>query len=458
MKYLLVLLLACSLPLIAQKQARTGAKISVYNSNFSVVNESVDASLQKGTQLFTLKDLPIGIIPESVKLNFAGTTIEKSYHFDEYNLQTILAKSIGTSISLVNVNGKGYSGKLLAFNNPEILLESSDSKIIALPNYSDFVISLDNADNNFSSKPYISWLLSPDKQGLQNIDLTYETNNLGWSLDYTLYLNNDESYGTLEAWASIANNTGVDFNDADLSLIAGQVKRVSQAMPYGESEPEMRMNFAMDKSAGASRQVNEEPMSDYYAMQVQGKISLPNNESKQILLFDAKNVGVKKRYHVFATNYEPTEENLKASVVLYFDNKKSNNLGNAFPQGILRVYKKSGEKSYFLGEDIVKNTPQNEVVEIETGRSFDLVAKETLVSNEFISDDKQESKYEITLKNDKIKEKAEVVIFKNLEYNSQVVNCSNKYELIGRNQIKIYVELAPGTEQKVSLTTRLVRR
>lgn len=62
--------------------------------------------------------------------------------------------------------------------------------------------------------------------GAQNVELAYLTSGLSWKADYVADLQADNTL-TLNGWITLKNDSGVDYNNATVQLIAGSVNQVS---------------------------------------------------------------------------------------------------------------------------------------------------------------------------------------------------------------------------------------
>lgn len=62
--------------------------------------------------------------------------------------------------------------------------------------------------------------------------MAYRTTGFGWKSDYSLTLNADESLGDIGGWVTIDNNSGKEYINAKLKLIAGDVNTVKKIITY----------------------------------------------------------------------------------------------------------------------------------------------------------------------------------------------------------------------------------
>ena len=67
--------------------------------------------------------------------------------------------------------------------------------------------------------------------GRRDIDLGYLAPGVDWAADYVLFLDPGRERASLTGRAIVTNRSGIDFPDASLSLVAGQINREPAPMP-----------------------------------------------------------------------------------------------------------------------------------------------------------------------------------------------------------------------------------
>lgn len=92
-------------------------------------------------------------------------------------------------------------------------------------------------------------------------------------------------------WAEIENQSGASFENANIKLIAGDVKRVME----DESEYEMVRGISICE---AVPQAEEKSFFDYHMYTLIHTTNLKNNQTKQINILNGSNVPYKKYYQL----------------------------------------------------------------------------------------------------------------------------------------------------------------
>ncbi|MDJ0842849.1 hypothetical protein [Crocosphaera sp.] len=129
-------------------------------------------------------------------------------------------------------------------------------------------------------------------------------------------------------------------------------------------------------------------------------------------------------------------------------------MGIPLPKGKVKFYKADKrENLQFLGEDLLDHTPQNEVVPLYIGDSFDVVGDRKVTDVKKISDRIQEKSYEISIRNRK-KEPVTVQIIERLSGNWQIRKNSHQYQKIDAMTLEFPVAIETNGKINVTYTVR----
>lgn len=397
--------------------------ITVYNQNFGVVREKRRINLKSGTNFLSVEDVASTIDPTSVSfssLTSPNETVvrEQNYRYDLVDPQTILFKSVGKNIKLRQYFSGGTSKELsgVLLSSPRSVVGSVDGSArfvysgLVLGTASGVIlnpageIEISEMPEGLVSVPSLFWKLDTEKSGEQLTELSYQASGLNWNCDYVAVLNETDTKADLTSWVTIDNKSGATYKNASLKLMAGDVHRVTQPNAPRSAE---YMEMAADGIVGGA-QFSEKAFAEYHLYTLKGKTTVANNETKQMSLFNATAVPVKKVF-VFdpgGQNYNPymgsSENPQKVNVEIELENKESNHLGMPMPKGKVRVYKKDQDGSLqFVGEDSLDHTPRDEKIRLYIGDAFDLVGERKQLSVRQISERVQRISYEISLRNHK---------------------------------------------------------
>lgn len=391
-----ILFLLPFLLLSAQESNQKSVAITVYNNNLGVVKDLRTIDINSGISTIKLTDVAQHIDPTSVHINLDGEVLEQNYQYDLVSIDKILKKYLDKNIELINEKGELLEGILLTANSSQIVLKKKDGGLLMLPNTSKYQISVGELPEGLITKPTLVWLVNSPKSGEQDVEVSYQTSGMNWHAEYVVVLNKDDDMLDLNSWVSVDNNSGATFNNAKLKLIAGDVNLVKPQ--YNRLYREKSM-MAMD--AVTSPQFEEKSFFEYHIYNLQRNTTLRNNETKQISLFEAENVSANKKYYYKGGSYYGNNSKGKVSVIIEFENSKSNNLEVPMPKGKVRVYKSDGDALEFIGEDMIDHTSKKETVKLKIGEAFDIVVNDVQTDHKKISQRVYEQEYEITIKNKK---------------------------------------------------------
>ncbi len=418
--------------------------VTVYNKNIGVVRQVRSIEMQKGPQEIKVADVAKMIDPTSVHINFDGTVLEQNYRYDLASFITILQKYIDKEILLVGKKNN-ITGTLISVTSSQIVIRTADGGLILIPNISDYQIATGKLPDGLITRPTLVWLLDAESAGQNDVELSYMTNGMKWHAEYVVVLNEDDTKMDLNAWVSVENHSGAKYDNANLKLIAGDVNFVNQDI-VGFS------NFTIRGSRATEVDLNFEEKSffEYHIYNLQRKTTLMNNETKQISLFEAADVSVKKKYIYYSFQYDNKS---KVAVVVEFVNSKKNNMGMPMPAGKVRLYKSDGESVELIGEDMVGHTPKDEMVKLKVGDAFDIVAEEKEVSREKLSLNSYESVRQILFKNRK-DEDVEIEVEKNLGYNWKILKTNIAYTKKNATTVVFKVPVRKGKENTLEYKVR----
>ena len=350
-------------------------KITIYNNNKAFINDTREVEVKAGKQKLVYEGVPSSVITPSVVPTFLGmrsNLYSQNYIYDLVSLSSMLNKSINKEVEFYsNEKEPTLSKGILLSASPNVMINENDTgKIYSLNSPTQVVFY--KVPENMITKPSLVWNMEAEKAGKLGIDLKYLTRGISWKSDYVLNLKKDTL--DLTGWITVNNNSGVAYENAQITCLAGEVNAVPQRRMYeGKNaiyKEEAMPMMAMDKVA-------EEAFSGYHIYKIPFKETILNKEQKQISFIDKKEV----KYHQYGKNMNNYFENygeqkLQFSNMVEFENKKENNMGVSLPMGVVRMYQKdSSNETHFIGESRIQNIPEDENVTLTVGTLFDAVGE-----------------------------------------------------------------------------------
>ncbi|MBC8000172.1 MAG: DUF4139 domain-containing protein [Leptolyngbya sp.] len=478
------LALACSLILSPTTSFAQNSKVSeskgialtIYNQNFGLVKDSRILELTNGINYVTCEDVAAKIDPTSV--SFTSLTApnqvvvrEQNYKYDLIDPTTILNKSVGKTARFKQYVGSqvvDLTGVLL--NGPSATVGSTDggsSEIalgLVLKTPAGIILNpegqveLAELPAGLVSKPCLDWKLETDKPGAHDVEIAYQTSDINWKCDYVAVTNANDTNCDLTSWVTLDNKSGGTYKEAALKLIAGDVHKVQDV-----AAPQQMMEMAMDSAAPAAPpppQFTEQSFAEYHMYTLAGKTDVNNNETKQLSLFNASDVPVKKQFIMESEDArtfggdidESGKQKKKIQIKLEMLNKEDNHLGMPMPKGKVRVYKKDADGALqFVGEDEIDHTPRDEKIRIYIGDAFDLVGERRQTINEQPNNHLQRMSYEITLRNHK-KEAAKIQVIEHCYGDWKVVATSIPHTKKDSHTFEFAADVPANGEVKITYT------
>jgi hypothetical protein len=387
---------------------RKAVSITVYNQNFGVVREVRElATLGTGQVSLEFRDVAANIQPETVAIKSltapgAISVLEQNYRYDLLTPQTLLEKYVGKKIRTYRYHEA--SGKEEAADAE--LLSVAEGPILRLNGEITFGyparLAFPQVPDNLIAKPTLLWLVSSQKAA-QTVEVSYLTQNLNWSADYVLVVNEQDTQAALQGWVTLVNQSGASYKNAQLQLVAGDVNRVRPPVAY-----DMKAKSSMIRPGAAGGGFTEQGLFEYHMYTLGRPTTVLQNEQKQVSLLEADGVKIDKKLifygqqYWFRGQYGQVQSNQKVGVYLDFKNEATNKLGIPLPKGTLRVYKadKSGAKQ-FVGEDQIDHTPRDEKIRVKMGEAFDVVGDRKQTEWRALGNCSSESRWEIELRNHK---------------------------------------------------------
>ena len=79
------------------------------------------------------------------------------------------------------------------------------------------------------SKPQmLYWNIQSEVEGEATVEITYFTSGISWSADYVCIANPEETEMGFEGFVRVFNNSGEEYNDAQVRLVVGKINLVEK--------------------------------------------------------------------------------------------------------------------------------------------------------------------------------------------------------------------------------------
>ncbi len=246
------------------------------------------------------------------------------------------------------------------------------------------------------------WNIHSEVSGEVPMEITFFTSGLSWDAYYIATINEEESEMTLDGYVKVTNNSGEDYENAQVRLVVGEINLLDKIAelakrpdPYA-AEPEVvglreemmdHARRAMAPRPAAARQepvmemapkeIIKEGLSEYFLYTIEGRETIPDGWSKRLRSFEAEDVAV---VNLFKFDEERYDENTMRFI--RFNNDEEHNLGETpLPDGRINVFRQADGGDYlrYLGADDTRYIPVDQEVELNLGPARELNVEPALM-------------------------------------------------------------------------------
>ena len=471
-------------------------QVTIYNGGFGVIKERFSLELKKGENEVRFTDITAHMEPESIILRDikkpdSVLILEQNYESDPLSEGLLLMKNEGKEIMFEIQNPKtgekeikkakiirsGYvphqsaygrygqeyyvQQQAMAYGGAGTPIVEMDGKIMFnLPGRPVF----ENLDPGNFLKPTLLWQLWADKSGTHDMEISYISGGMKWEATYNAVAPAEGNVMNIIGWVTLDNQSGKEFKDANVKLMAGDVRKVS---PEGMG---IRRDEASKSIAGAPPAVTEKEFAEYHLYTLDRRTTLRDREIKQVEFIRADNVTAERLYVYDGTkigeryqywDYSSirnnaeygTECNPKVWVMMEFKNSKENNLGMPLPKGKVKLYQRDEDgRNEFIGEDVIDHTPKDETIRLYIGNAFDIVGERRRTNYRIDnSHDWCDESFEITVRNHK-KEEITVRVVEHLYrwINWDITAKTDEFKKIDSRTIEFPVKVPKNGEKKIT--------
>jgi hypothetical protein len=455
----------------AQDDGSTDVSVTVYNQGTALVQDRRTFELQEGLNTIDFTDVAASIDATSVSFNSLtdpeGTIVlEQNYVYDLVNSEALLSRYLDETIEVTTVlDGQVFSGQLLSGRGGEIILRDGAGQVSVIRANNVRDIRFPNLPEGLITRPTLRWLIGSEQTGAQAVELTYLTGGISWSADYIILLATDNAALDLNGWVTLDNRSGTTYRDAQLKLVAGDVNRLPQAQDMMMLEAAAAPVEDFRSDAG----VEQREFFEYQLYEVKRRVTMADNETKQVEFVTGTNVPAKTFFVYDASQpffgyFSPINDQYYGQTGitdvqswLEFTTGEESGLGADMPAGRIRVYQEDIDGAALLiGENRIDHTPEGEEVQIFLGNAFDLVGEHIQSDFRLISRNVLQETFEIKLRNRKDDETVEIRVPEHLFRwsNWEILNTSHSFEQLDAATIEFRVLVEPGAETVITYTVQ----
>jgi len=250
---------------------------------------------------------------------------------------------------------------------------------------------LDMVDTTFPhDKPQmLYWNVQSELDGEATIQITYFTSGITWSADYLCIANRAETEMGFEGFVRVYNNSGEQYEDAQVRLVVGTINLVEKVAQLaripmaevGNMAKDVRGRLELDAARkamsrrevaadadmpaeSAPKQIIKEGLSEYFIYSIEGTESIPNGWSKRLRSFEGEAVPFQIEYR-----YRPQEYGDQLVRMYLLTNDVESKLGTTpLPDGTVKVFRDNGRDGLsYLTQQTIKYIPVGDKIELNLG-------------------------------------------------------------------------------------------
>jgi len=431
-------LLLAGLAPLAWPQAPKSSSITIYSQDLAFVREQRTLDFGKGDTAFVL-GLPERLDVSSIRLSPSGKgRVRRLAFIGNPEGDRVVDQARGRRVRVSMRGDRVVEGVLTGADPAWLVVRTDDGATETLSRNAVDQIRM-SGPPALRLEPSLEVVLDPAPSGAVGAELSYMTGGLSWSAEHTL-VRTGEKTATWTSRVTVSNTSGASFQVPKLGLVAGDPRR-------GGAPPPMPMMRTMAMEGAQMKDMSEQTFSEYHLYTLDRATRLVHGETQLFTMYEPRTVQITPRYLA--------RPGAGVAAQIEIRNSKEAGLGVPLPAGRVRVYEKdaSGEER-FTGESGIRHTPDGELMTLEIGTAFDLVAERREVSNKQISQREREYEVEVKLRNRK-KTAVTIVVEEPVAGDHEVIRSSHPSTRKDANTLQFSIPVPAGKEVVLTYAIRI---
>jgi hypothetical protein len=391
-------------------------ELTVYTQDFAQVTETRPIDLADGLVRITLTGLSHALDESTVSFDWPeGTDAQvtsTTYDLGTSSGQSLLEQLVGKEVTLVyrsenGREGERQAGVLEAAAPGNVVVRVGDQLVI------NPQATIEAPAGEVATMPRLTATVENGKTETQPLTFSYMTRGLSWSASYVVTL--QEKTAELEAWATVKNESGVEYPDAKIKFVAGAPNRAVVPTAYADDERNYGFAGAAEVPTKFRREDKDyglayENVGELVAYPYESRATLRNNQTNRVLMLKEPKVEVVRDYAIRLPSpgwygYNDATERLKATLSIAIKNSEESGLGQPLPGGRVRVFEPSkGGAPVLIGAATIGDTPKDDRIDLTLSEVFNLYARGKLVEAKKLDKRRTQYTYEVTVSNEKEKD------------------------------------------------------
>ncbi len=459
-----------------------GALLTLYDRSMGLVRERRTVNLLAGDNLAVLPDVPAGMDPSTLFFTPPASvmgveTLSINFRNDLADPIRFLAQGYGRRM-IADTAERRCEGTLLRVMESRgaieaLALTAEGGGVVMVPWKDVLRVEIPDLAGAVYARPTLLWRLSSQKDQMQSVRLNYAVDGLQWDAEYNLILSEDRKDGHLSGKIKLSNQTGGDFEEATLRLVAtekGVAEQLETELDRGSdafSDSQRRFYFGSTLLKEERVFDGLNPVFTYACPQT---VSLSAGDEKFIRYVDAERMPMVQQYVYDGVVFDRfqrnrrndwnygTESRRTVEVYLNFQNSQPSGLpGEALAPGRYRLFQRLADGGVdYLGETFYGVVPADAEATLRLGAARDLSGwRERVGYSEVVPLHEYEETFEILLKNGQ-EEDVVILVVEHLYRwsNFDIVKSDSEYERRGDDVIVFNPLVKAGGSRTLRYTVR----
>ncbi|MHA6203998.1 DUF4139 domain-containing protein [Dyella soli] len=341
------------------------------NAGYAMAREPRELQLKAGVQDIRLGGLPPYLDTEALALSVEGDAakvISQRLQLGQ-GQDAALGSLVGQPVEVLASTGQPLASGTLLRAGDGLLVQDASGRTSLIREFAAV-----RAQGSFQTGSSLELRVDAGRAGTARAMLSYPTSGLGWRAAYVATLQAGNSCRMqFESRASIANRSGRDWHDVQLTLVAGEPQFARASAPRPQP-----MAYAARAKTDNAALPEQSTLADYRTYALPGNVDLPEGSVSQMPLYATRALECER-----TALYENGAGWMPPQPMIGREYQQGGNTAiistlqfrafDSLPAGYLRVL--AGDRRgtpQFIGEGRLNDTPKGGDAHIVLGTAFDL--------------------------------------------------------------------------------------
>ncbi|MGI0115586.1 DUF4139 domain-containing protein [Zooshikella sp. RANM57] len=417
--------------------------------NTALIEQGFSKSIKQGAQTIVLQNISDQVLLDSLTIHGQGYVKSVQLTRQPLTYDQLMKSVMGKSVSVYqsgNYLSSSRQGTLLAYENKLGIVSVADGGHLIVdlrdPNGLRIALPQDTLPNaNFTPQLMAQW---QGEDTTQQAKVRYLTTGLSYSNHYAIAIEPEQNKLDITVNTILANKTRTQFNQAEVTLAAGDLGTST----YAPRKQRVQMEMAMADAVGAAPPEALGELNFYHFKQA---FDIPAHSEQQLTLLAEKGVTYQRHYeHLFYSSPFSRQMNSEHErpVTLYEFTTESD-----LPSGDVRVFQQDSRgRSQWIGQSSISDTGAGQKVKLRLGESFDIDIQRKKQDVQQIDKNTLQVDWQVEIQNSKTEEVSLVLADQDASLLS--ISSVKGAETVGHNRMQVVLP----AKETVTVTYRSTHR